>query len=454
MKIFNTATRKKEELKTIKPDEVKIYACGPTVYSSQHIGNMYAYISWDILTRSLKYLGYQVKYVMNVTDVGHLTSDSDEGEDKMEKGAKKEGLSVWEIAKKYERQFFEDEEKLNIIRPDVVCKATDYIQEQIKLVKQIEDNGFAYKISDGIYFDTSKFKDYGNFAKLKLTELKEGVRVEKNKEKRNPTDFALWKFSPSASLGQFRQMEWDSPWGKGFPGWHVECTAMSVKELGLPFDIHTGGIDHIPIHHTNEIAQAYGAFGKKTANYWMHNSFLTFKGNKVSKSLGGLYTISELEKLGFDPLAYRYMVISSHYRRGLDFSLENLKSAQISLNKLRDIVSNKVKGKIDNKIIEEFKALLANDLAMPEVMALVWKVVKVSPATVLEMDKVLGLDLNKGVVKENIPDEILDLVAKRQKARDKKNWEEADLIREEIEKRGYLVEDLQNDCKIRKVMLI
>ncbi len=454
MKIFNTATRQKEELKTIEPGKVGIYACGPTVYSSQHIGNMYAYISWDILTRSLRYLGYQVKYVMNVTDVGHLISDGDEGEDKMQKGAKKEGLSVWEIAKKYEQQFFEDEKKLNIVRPDVVCRATDYIQEQIDLVKQIENNGFAYKTSDGIYFDTSKFEAYGDFAKLNLDELKEGARVEKNKEKRNPSDFALWKFSPSVSLGQVRQMEWDSPWGKGFPGWHAECTAMSAKELGVPFDIHTGGIDHIPVHHTNEIAQAYGAFGKKTANYWMHNGFLTFGGDKVSKSLGGLYTISELEQMGFDPLAYRYMVISSHYRSGLDFSLENLKSAQTSLHKLKGIVANKIKGEIDNKIIEEFKGLIANDLAMPEVMALVWKVAKTSPATVLEMDKVLGLDLDKGVGEDDIPSDILDLVAKRQEARAKKDWKKADLLRKEIEEKGYLVEDLQNDCKIRKVMLI
>lgn len=453
MFIFNTASRKKEELKTIKPGEVGIYACGPTVYSDQHIGNMYSYISWDILVRSLRYLGYKVKYVMNVTDVGHLTSDGDSGEDKMEKGSRKEGLSVWEIAKKYEKQFFEDEKKLNIIKPDFICRATDYIDEQIELIKKIEKNGFTYQISDGIYFDTSKFEDYGSFARLNLKELKEGARVEKNKEKRNPTDFALWKFSLSTSPGQTRQMEWDSPWGRGFPGWHAECTAMSAKELGVPFDIHTGGIDHIPVHHTNEIAQAYGAFGRSTANYWMHNGFLTFKGNKVSKSLGGLYTISELEKLGFDPLAYRYMVISSHYRNGLDFSLDNLKSAQISLNKLRSLVSDS-SGKIDEKNIEEFKNLIKNDLAMPEVMALVWKVAKISPQTVLEMDKILGLDLNKMKDEEEIPEDILKLVEKRQEARNKKDWTESDLLRKEIEKRGYVVEDLQNDCKIRKVMLI
>jgi cysteinyl-tRNA synthetase len=453
MFIFNTASRKKEELKTIKPGEVSIYACGPTVYSDQHIGNMYSYVSWDILTRSLRFLDYKVKYVMNVTDVGHLVNDSDDGEDKMEKGSKKEGLSVWEIAKKYEKQFFEDEAKLNIIRPDLVCRATDYIKEQIDLVEKIEANGFTYKTSDGIYFDTSKFKDYASFARLNLEQLREGARVEVNKEKRNPTDFALWKFSPSASSGQIRQMEWDSPWGRGFPGWHSECTAMSAKELGVPFDIHTGGIDHIPIHHTNEIAQAYGAFGRSTANYWMHNGFLTFKGDKISKSLGGLYTVSELEKLGFEPLAYRYMVISSHYRSGLDFSLDNLKSAQISLNKLRELVMESL-GEVDKKIIEDFKSLLKNDLAMPEVMALVWKVAKISPQTVLEMDKVLGLDLNKKKNEDEIPADILDLAKKRQLARDKKDWKEADLLREQIEKRGYLVEDLQNDCKIRKVMLI
>ncbi len=449
MLIYNTATRKKEELKTIKPGEVGMYACGPTVYSSQHIGNMYAYISWDILVRSLKYLGFKVKYVMNVTDVGHLTSDSDEGEDKMEKGSKREGLSVWDIAKKYEKQFFDDEKLLNIERPDVVCRATEYIEEQIELIKKIEQNGFTYKISDGIYFDTSKFGAYADFAKLNLEQLKEGARVETNPEKKNITDFALWKFSPK---NEKRQMEWESPWGVGFPGWHIECTAMSTKHLGVPFDIHTGGIDHISIHHTNEIAQSFGAFGRNSVNYWMHNGFLTFKSEKISKSTGGLLTVGDLVAMGFEPLAYRYMVISSQYRSGLDFSLDNLKSAQISLRKLRELVKE-AKGEINKEYIDQFKQLLENDLSMPEVMALVWKIARDEPATVLEMDKVLGLNL--GVIKEEIiPEEVKKLVLERKKAREEKNWGESDRLREEIRKLGYEVEDLQNDCKIRKLMVI
>ncbi len=452
MLIYNTATRKKEELKTIKPGEVGIYACGPTVYSHQHIGNMYAYISWDILVRSLKYLGFKVKYVMNVTDVGHLTSDSDEGEDKMEKGSKREGLSVWDIAKKYEKQFFDDEKSLNIERPDVVCRATEYIKEQIELIKKIEQNGFTYKISDGIYFDTSKFEAYADFAKLNLEQQKEGARVEVNLEKKNITDFALWKFSPSADTGQVRQMEWESPWGVGFPGWHIECTAMSTEHLGIPFDIHTGGIDHISIHHTNEIAQSFGAFGKSSVNYWMHNGFLTFKGEKISKSTGGLLTIGDLVAMGFEPLAYRYMVISSQYRSGLDFSLDNLKTAQISLRKLKESVKE-VKGEVNKEYIDQFKKLLENDLSMPEVMALVWKIVRDEPATVLEMDKILGLNLGHKE-EEIIPNEVEKLVLERKKARGEKNWMESDRLREEIRKLGYEIEDLQNDCKIRKLMVI
>jgi len=253
--LYNTLTRKKEEFKPIIPGKVGIYSCGPTVYWNQHVGNMYAYLFADILVKTLRYFGYEVKHVMNLTDVGHLTSDADSGEDKMEKGAKREGLSVWDLAKKYEKQFFESEELLNIKRPDVVCPATEYIKEQIELIKLIEKNGFTYTITDGVYFDTNKFPDYAKFANLKLDEIVDTDRDEISKEKRNRSDFALWKFSPK---DEKRQMEWESPWGVGFPGWHIECTAMSVKNLGERFDIHTGGIDHIPIHHTNEITRVLG----------------------------------------------------------------------------------------------------------------------------------------------------------------------------------------------------
>jgi cysteinyl-tRNA synthetase len=456
MKIYNTATGSKEELKTIKPNEVGMYCCGPTVYSSPHIGNMYAYIVWDVLVRSLKYLGYEVKQVVNVTDVGHLVSDADSGEDKMEKGSKREGLSAWDLAKKYEAEFLENLKLLNIEIPWKMPRATEHIKEQIELISKIEANGFTYKTSDGIYFDTSKYKGYGDFAKLNLEMIKEGARVEANVEKKNPTDFALWKFSPSTDSGQVRQMEWESPWGIGFPGWHIECTAMSTKYLGNPFDIHTGGEDHIAIHHTNEIAQGFGAFGKQTANYWMHNAFITFGGSKISKSTGGLYTVFDLIDLGFDPLDYRYLALSSHYRKGMEFSLESLKVAR---EKLSQAAEGEGDGKVISKVVEQFKEKIADDLAMPEAMAVVWKMMKGDykkediKATLKNLDLVLGLKLGERV-EEEIPEEIKKLVSERLVARNNKNWAESDRIRDLLKEKGYLIEDLKNDCKIRKVVII
>lgn len=449
---YNTATRKKEEFKPIREGEVGIYSCGPTVYSSPHIGNMYAYVCWDVLVRTLRYLGYKVNWVMNITDVGHLVNDSDNGEDKMEKGSKREGLTAKELANKYELEFLENLKLLNINKPNVMPRATGKIDEQIELIKRIEKNGFTYKISDGIYFDTSKFKDYGKFANLNLEKLKEGARVEVNEEKRNLSDFALWKFS----LDSKRQMEWDSPWGVGFPGWHIECTAMSTESLGETFDIHTGGEDHINIHHTNEIAQGYGAFGHNTANYWIHNAFITFRGEKISKSSGGLYTIFDLKNLGFDPMVFRYMVLGSHYKKGLEFSADNLRAAENALNKLK---SYKVEGlsSFNQVFKQEFIKLISNDLAMPEVLALVWKVVKsdLKPeekwATILDFNRVLGLDLDKEMIDEIIPMEITELVKERQEARKNKNWKESDRLREVIRNKGYLLEDSLDSCKIHKI---
>ena len=453
MKIYNTASRKKEELKTIRDGVVEMYSCGPTVYSSPHIGNMYAYICWDILVRTLKYLGYEVHNVVNVTDVGHLTSDADSGQDKMEKGSEKEGKTVWEIAKKYEAEFLENLKELNIESPWRMPRATDHIQEQIELIKKIESNGFTYQTSDGIYFDTARFKDYGKFANLNLEKIREGARVEVNEEKKNPTDFALWKFSPK---DEKRQMEWDSPWGVGFPGWHIECTAMSTKYLGNVFDIHTGGEDHIPVHHTNEIAQGYGAFGKMTANYWMHNAFITFGGSKISKSSGGLYTIFDLKEMGFDPLVYRYLVLGSHYRKGMEFSLDSLKAADTALNKLRSYRVERL-SKVSEDYKSEFVSKITDDLAMPEALAVVWKLMKsdLTPedkwTTLLDFDNVLGLSLDKEVLEETIPEEILKLVEERKTARDNKNWSESDRLRDIIKEKGYLVEDSQNSCKILKL---
>lgn len=457
MKIYNTATRKKEEFKPMS-DTVGIYSCGPTVYSSPHIGNMYAYICWDVLVRTLRYLGYKVNWVMNVTDVGHLTDDADNGEDKMEKGSKREGLSAQEIAKKYEAEFLENLKFLNINKPNEMPRATECITDQINLIKKIETNGFTYKTSDGIYFDTSKFSDYGKFANLNLEKIKEGARIEVNEEKRNSTDFALWKFSPSTGSGlPKRQMEWNSPWGIGFPGWHIECTAMSTKYLGSKFDIHTGGEDHIPVHHTNEIAQAFGAFGENTANYWVHNAFITFKGNKISKSSGGLYTLMDLMNEGFDPMAFRYMVLGSHYRKGIEFSLENLKVAETALNKLRSYWVDKV-GQVDDRYKKEFTGKISADLAMPEAMAVVWSMLRSSDlssedkwATILDFDSVLGLRLDKKVVEEEVPEKVLKLAEERNKAREEKNWAESDRLREVIKEAGYLVEDSQNSCKIHRI---
>lgn len=455
---YNTVTRKKEEFKPIfaKPNgtgEVGIYSCGPTVYWDQHVGNMYAFLFDDILSRTLRYFGYKVKWVMNITDVGHLTDDADAGEDKMEKGAKRENLSVWEVALKYEKQFKESLKLLNIEMPEVMPKATDHISEQIELIKKIEKNGFVYQTSDGVYFDTSMFEGYADFANLDLEKIREGARVEVNTEKRNPSDFALWKFSPKD--GPKRQMEWESPWGVGFPGWHIECSAMSIKYLGDRFDIHTGGEDHIPVHHTNEIAQGFGGLGQMTANYWMHNAFITLKGGKMSKSDGKIITIQELVAMGFDPLDYRFLVLGSHYKKGIDFSIEAMERARNSRNKLVEAVKRWEKigknGKINKDVISDFKQKLANDLAMPEVMAVVWGLVKSDLleedkyVTILEMDKVLGLNLKSRSkeLDEKIPDEILKLAKDRQIARENSDWVESDRIRDFLKKKGFVVEDFK-----------
>jgi len=455
MKLYNTLNRQKEEFKPIKEGEVGIYSCGPTVYWNQHIGHMYAYTQWGTLVNFLRYIGYKVKWVMNLTDVGHLTSDADEGEDKMEKGALREGISPWEIAKKYEKQFVESLDLFNIQRPDILCKATEHIEEQIDLAKKIEVNGFAYKTKTGLVFDTSKFTDYAKFANLKLDEMDSGARVQVDEKKKNAWDFLLWVTNQPDHI-----MKWDSPWGVGFPGWHLECTAMSTKYLGETFDIHTGGIEHIGVHHTNEIAQGYGAFGHNTANYWMHNAWLMLKGGeKMSKSLGNGYTAGQLIEMGYDPLAHKYLVLTSHYRKGLEFSFDSLDASQVALNKLRGLINEWVDGgQINENYKKEFIELLSNDLSTSEALALVWKLIKDESvknedkkATILDFDNVLALDLGKKIEEEIIPEEIKKLVEERQEARNNKNWAESDKLREKIKSLGYLVEDLDNQCKIRKI---
>lgn len=448
LKFFNTLTRKKEPFKPIEDNKVGIYSCGPTVYWYQHIGNLRTYIFSDVLRKVLIYDGYKIKQVMNVTDVGHLTSDADEGEDKVEKAAAKEGKRAEDIANFYWKIFKDDFKKLNISEPDIWCKATAHIKEQIELIKKLEAKGYTYRTSDGIYFDTSKFKDYGKLARLKKEGLEAGKRIDM-REKKNITDFALWKFSEKPGL---RQQEWDSPWGVGFPGWHIECSAMSMKYLGEHFDIHTGGIDHIPVHHTNEIAQSEAATGKKFVNYWMHGAFLTFKGEKVSKSKGGLYTIAELQELGFRPLAYRYFAFTAHYRMPLDFTLQNLKNAQNSYQRLKNIIPElKDDGKLNKKYLKEFEKAINDDLNMPKALAVLWNLLRDKNAkgkirTIKEMDKIFSLDLLKKE-KVELKGEIKKLIEEREDARKKKDFKKADAIRNELKKRGVVLEDTREGVR-------
>lgn len=461
MKIYNTLTRKKQEFKPIKKNEVGLYACGPTVYWHAHIGNLRSYIFEDILRRTLEYNGYKVKHVINITDVGHLTSDADTGEDKMEKGAKRENKTAWDIAKYYTEAFKKDLKKINVKTPTYWTKATDYIPHQIKLIQKLEKKGYTYLTSDGIYFDTSKSKDYGELWGSKKINLKAGARVEVISDKRNPEDFALWKFSPKDSK---RDMEWNSPWGKGFPGWHTECIAMSVEKLGIPFDIHCGGIDHIQIHHTNEIAQSKALYGKNLSKYWMHGEFLNIKEGKMSKSKGDGIILETISEKKINPLAYRYLCLTAHYRSHLSFSWDSLKSAENSLNSLKEkiieIKKDKTKQtkneKKEKEYLKKFKESINDDLNIPKALSLVWVLVKDKEMSskqkvslCVNFDEILGLDLNK-TEKNIIPEKITKLVNQREKYRANKNWQKADEARKEIEKMGYVIEDGKEGQKIKK----
>jgi len=462
LKFYNTLTRKKQVFKPLKKLDVGIYSCGPTVYWYQHIGNFRSYIFSDILKRVLKYNDYNVKHVMNITDVGHLTSDADEGEDKIEKAALKEGKKAEDIADYYFKIFKQDLKKLNIIEPDIWCKATEHIKEQIELIKILEAKGYTYKTSDGIYFDTEKFKDYGKLAKLKKKGLKAGKRVCFG-DKKNKTDFALWKFSSEPGK---RQQEWNSPWGIGFPGWHIECSAMSSKYLGERFDIHTGGEDHIPVHHTNEIAQSEAAFNKKPwVKFWMHGAFLIFKGEKMSKSSGKIATISDLQEQGYSPLDYRYFVLTAHYRKQLNFTKENLDNAKNSRERLKRIISslkgddetskNKDDNEINEKYLKDFENAIEDDLDMPEALKILWRLVRDEKArgklnTIADMDQIFGLDL---LLQEKIiiSKEVKQLINERDKARKDKDWNRADALRDEIRKLGYKIDDGEGVVKVSKI---
>jgi len=473
MKLYNTMTRKKEEFKPLHDNEVRMYCCGLTVYDYAHLGNIKIYINEDVLKRALMYAGYTVKHVMNITDVGHLTSDADTGEDKMEIGSKREGKSAWEISKYYTKCFLEDLKKANVLMPDIMPKATETIPEQIKLIKKIEKNGYTYRTGDGIYFDTSKLKDYGKLSRLKKEGLKAGARIEMG-EKKNPTDFALWKFSPGESK---RQMEWDSPWGKGFPGWHIECSAMSMKYLGETFDIHCGGIDLIPVHHTNEIAQSEAATGKEPVRFWVHGEFLVVGKEKMAKSAGGFRTLQTLIDAGIDPLAYRYFCLTAHYRSQLMFDIGAVRSAQLGLSRMREFVerlaevresaSKKDVLKLMDRTKGEFGKFIEDDLNTPRALALISGFMRGINAMMdrnalgkedakriyelmLDFDRVLGLKLGE-TSKEAVPEDVQKLVLEREKLRKEKKFKESDSIRNKIKGIGWEVLDTPKGPKIKKI---
>lgn len=449
IKFYNTLTRKKEDFKPIDEKEVRMYSCGPTVYYFAHIGNLRAYLFMDTLRRVLKYNGYKLKHVMNITDVGHLVSDADEGEDKMMKAAKRENKNPFEIAQFYMDAFLADIDKLNVDRPEIIARATEHIDVMEEYVKKIIENGFTYQTEDTVYFDTSKLDKYGVLSNRNVEDQKAGARVEFDKNKRNISDFALWIKAPENHI-----MKWDSFFGKSYPGWHLECSAMGCKYLGDHFDIHTGGVDHIPIHHENEIAQSKGYSGKIPANFWMHVEFLQINGGKMSKSLNNLYTLKDLEEKGYEPLVYRMFNFTSNYRAQINFTFEAMDSAKIALNRLREGYLKHCEGNQDVsddeiKVYEQrFLEAINDDLNMPVAMSVVWDVVKNPNKSqklknlLLKFDEVLGLDLKNYKKEENVlPEDVLELVKSRNEARANKNWAESDRIRDILIEMGYTVKD-------------
>ena len=460
--LFNTLTRSEDLFRPMEHPKVGLYTCGPTVYNYLHVGNYRTYIFEDVLRRSLEFSGYSVRHVMNITDVGHLTSDADEGEDKLELGAARLGKTAWEVAEFYTKTFIEDSKLLNLLAPHVLCKATDHISEQIELIRRVESKGFTYVITDGVYFDTSKFPGYGKLMGTAHKEgLRAGARVEANPEKRNSTDFALWKLSPT---GRKRQMEWPSPWGVGFPGWHIECSAMAMKYLGETFDIHCGGVDHIPIHHTNEIAQAEGATSKPFVRWWMHGEFLLMNNAKMAKSAGGFIRLKDLMDKSYDPLDYRYLCYGAHYRKQLDFSGEALDAARVARRRLREralALERETRMSGDSQGLEgylrRFKSCLADDLDMPGALAAVWDALKpgaFSPGSQLAMlkeaERVLGLGLFEVGQPQELTAEMLALIDKRRQARQGKDFAAADAFRRELSEKGILVEDTKDGQKWRR----
>ena len=455
--LYNTLTRKKETFKPIENKKAKIYSCGPTVYYFAHIGNLRAYLFMDTLRRVLKYNGYELTHAMNITDVGHLVSDADEGEDKMLKAARRENKDPYEIANFYTEKFLADIDSLNISKPEIICKATEHIKEMEHYVQEIIENGYTYETKNTIYFDTAKLDKYGILSNIKIEEQKAGARVDFDQEKKNTTDFALWIKAPENHL-----MKWDTFWGTCYPGWHLECSAMSRKYLGENFDIHTGGIDHIPIHHENEIAQSKGATGKIPSNYWMHCEFLLVNGGKMSKSLNNLYTLKDLEEKGYSPLDYRMFNFSSHYRNKINFTFEAMDAAKSALKRLKEGYKNHVQG---NEIIEEnivldyenrFLQAINDDLNMPVAMSIVWEVIKNPNKSkqlaylLKKFDIVLGLKIDEEEQKVDLPEEILELIEQRKQAREHKDWNKSDELRDLILTKGYIVKDSKEGMTVEK----
>lgn len=462
--LYNTLNRKKEKFIPITQDLVGVYTCGPTVYNFAHLGNLRTYLFEDFLIRILRFNGFDIKRVMNITDVGHLAGDMDMGEDKLEQGSKREGRNAWEIASYYTDAFREDLEKLNIIFPDVWCKASENIEEQIALVATLEKKGYIYTTKDGLYFDSSKFSRYNCLSHLPLEELQEGARVEKHPEKKNPTDFAVWKFSP---VDRSRQMEWDSPWGLGFPGWHLECSAMSLKYLDKHLDIHCGGIDHINIHHTNEIAQSEAATDKKFFNYWLHGAFLNIPGGKkMAKSDNNFLTLDNaLVKKDINPLSFRFAALQVHYRKPMEYSEASLRQSEQALESLYKqiaILGTEVAGKVDNFYHQDFLQAINDDLNLSQALAVLFKMLKsnlepsVKLASAFLFDEVLGLSLREQALARmevevsSYPEEILVLLKLRESARSARDWKKADSIRLEILKLGYIVEDSKEGQILKK----
>ena len=453
---YNTLTHSKEKFSPINKEEVRIYSCGPTVYKDATIGNMRTNIFQDTLRRTLEYNGLKVKQAMNITDVGHLVSDGDEGEDKMIKSARQEGKEPLEIANYYTKLFFKDLENLNIEIPEIICRATDNIEDMLKAVEDLVKRGYAYETSSAIYFDISKLDKYPILSNLDIENQKAGARVEVDKEKRNPHDFAVWIKAPENHL-----MKWNSPWGPSYPGWHIECSVMSKKYLGEVFDIHTGGIDLIPTHHENEIAQSKGMCGKIPANYWMYGEFLLINGGKMSKSLGNVYLLQDIIDRGYEPLVYKLFCYSIQYRKKLNFTWEGMDSAKISLDRLREAYQKHLNGtdEIDENILEQYKnnfnEAINDDLNMPVAMSVVWELAKRPEKSkkvsqlLKDFDRVLGLKIDE-YKKQNIPDEIKELLKQREEARKNKDWSESDKLRDIIKEKGYIVKDSKEGQTIEK----